>query len=133
MRTGLRKFGLGIAAAILAVAGFTVATASPAAAAAASPAVAAVTCGPSAPDYDGGTAQAVNPVSGYSGPAMRTGPGTNCQLLTRVPWYNWVSLNCYRFGDTVNGVSTWSAVHYGGYFGWVSDYYLSGRGSNYAC
>ncbi len=132
MRTGLRKFGFGIAATTLAIAGFSVATASPALATA-SPAVAAVTCGPSAPDYDPYSAQAVNQVSGYSGPAMRTGPGGNCQLLTRVPWGNWVSLNCYRFGDTVNGVSTWSAVHYGGYFGWVSDYYLSGRGSNYAC
>jgi hypothetical protein len=98
-----------------------------------SAAPAAVTCGPSAPDRDPGTAYTTNYESGFSGPAMRTGPGGNCTLLTRVPWGNTVSLNCWRIGDTVNGVSTWSAVHYGGYFGWISDYYLSGRGSNYAC
>jgi hypothetical protein len=92
-----------------------------------------VTCGPSAPDRDPGTAHTVNQESGFSGPAMRTGPGGNCTLLTRVPWGNTVSLACYRSGDSVNGVTTWSAVHYGQYFGWISDYYLSGRGSNYAC
>lgn len=97
------------------------------------PAPASVTCGPSAPDYDPGTATTVNQVPGFTGPAMRTGPGGNCTLLTRVPWGNSVALNCWRFGDTVNGVSTWSAVHYGQYFGWISDYYLSGRGSNYYC
>jgi hypothetical protein len=96
------------------------------------PAVAAA-CGRSAPDRDPGYEAAINPVPGYSGPAMRTGPDTDCQLLTRIPWGTVVPLNCYRFGDTVNGVSTWTAVHYNGYFGWVSDYHLSHYGSSYAC
>lgn len=64
---------------------------------------------------------------------MRTGPGDNCNLIVRVPWTAWGDLNCFRYGQTVNGVTTWSAVHYAQYFGWISDYYLSGRGSNFIC
>ncbi len=68
-----------------------------------------------------------------TGVAMRTGPGSNCDLIVRVPWTAWVDLNCYRAGETVNSVTTWSAVRYAQYFGWISDYYLSGRGSGYRC
>lgn len=93
----------------------------------------AVTCGPSAPDLDGHTATTAHTDSGFSGPAMRAGPGGNCALLTRVPWGDTVSLNCYRSGDHVGDATTWSAVHYRQYFGWISDYYLSGYGSNFAC
>jgi hypothetical protein len=95
--------------------------------------ITAVTCGPSAPDRDSGVSVVRNPESGFSGPAMRTGPGTNCGLLTRPPWGSTVSLNCYRFGDTYKGYSTWTAVHYGNYFGWINDYFLSGDGSFQAC
>ena len=80
-----------------------------------------------------GMAEVINPVSGYSGPAMRTGPGHNCTVLIRPAWGAWLPMNCYRYGDSVNGVSTWTAVHYGGHFGWVSDYHLSGNGSIYPC
>lgn len=125
MRTGFFRFIAGLAVAMLAAAGVSAATASPA--------TAEVPCGPAAPDRDSGSAQVVNPVSGYVGPAMRTGPGFNCDILVRPPWGAVVPMNCYRPGDTVNGVSTWTAVHYGNYFGWVSDYHLSGRGSNYRC
>lgn len=125
MRKVLHRVGVGIATVLLTIASASVAIASPA--------PASVTCGPSAPDRDPYAAQIINPVSGYPGPAMRTGPGLNCTLLVRPPWGAWVPMNCYRFGDTANGVSTWTAVHYAGYFGWVNDYYLSGRGSNYAC
>jgi hypothetical protein len=89
-------------------------------------------------DRDPGSAQIVNPVSGISGVAMRTGPHTYCDLEYRVPWTHWVVLDCYTSGSTVNGVSTWSHVRYnnGGpvvYSGWISDYHLSDRGSNFRC
>lgn len=135
MCTLLRKFVLGITVTMLAIAGVSAATAS-SAVATASPGVAAVPCGPSAPDKDPTTATTVNPVAGYVGPAMRTGPGLNCPILAsgaRPPWGSVVHLNCYRTGDTIEGVRTWSAVHWGGYFGWISDYHLYGRGSNYPC
>jgi hypothetical protein len=126
MRTSFFRFIVSLTVAVLATAGVSVATASPA--------IAAVPCGPSAPDRDPGSAQVVNPVSGYPGPAMRTGPGLNCGILIRPPWGAVVPMNCYRVGDTGAGdVRTWTAVHYGGHFGWVNDYYLSDRGSNYAC
>jgi hypothetical protein len=135
VHTFLRKFGRGIATTMLAIASFSVATAAPAVAtdAKAAPAVAAVTCGPSAPDRDSSTSQVINQEPGFSGPAMRTGPGTNCPILIRVPWGTVVPLNCFRSGDTVNGISTWSAAHYAGKFGWVSDYYLSHLGSFSPC
>ncbi|GAA1621765.1 hypothetical protein ACFQY4_20640 [Catellatospora bangladeshensis] len=121
----LQRIGVGSAAVLLAIAGGLVV--------AASPASAAVTCGPPAPDKDGTSAQVINSVSGYVGPAMRTGPGHNCSILVRPPWGAWLPMNCYRYGDSVNGVTTWTAVHYNGYFGWVSDYHLSGYGSMQAC
>ncbi|MGW7546794.1 hypothetical protein ACWGKQ_37710 [Streptomyces sp. NPDC054770] len=120
------KFGAGLAAIALATGGISLATASPAAA--------AVTCGPTAPDKDTGTAQVINRDPAYpTGVAMRTGPGSNCSLIVRVPWSAWVDLNCYRIGQSVNGYTTWSAVHYAQYFGWISDAYLSGAGTNKPC
>ena len=65
--------------------------------------------------------------------ALRTGPGSNCNLIVRVPWSAWVDLNCYRLGESVHGFTTWSAVHYAQYFGWISDYHLSGGGTNRPC
>ncbi|GAB4052524.1 hypothetical protein GCM10028775_34180 [Catellatospora paridis] len=125
MRKVLHRIGVGSAAVLLAIAGALVATASPASA--------SVTCGPPAPDWDPSWTQAINPVSGYSGPAMRTGPGHNCPILVRPPWGTWMPQNCYRFGDTVNGNSMWTAVHYNGYFGWVAGYHLTGAGSTHLC
>lgn len=125
MRKVPHRIGVGFAAALLAVAGGLVATGSPASA--------DVTCGPPAPDKDHYMAEVINPVSGFRGPAMRTGPGHNCTVLIRPAWGAFVPMNCYRYGDSVNGVSTWTAVHYGGHFGWISDYHLSGNGSIYPC
>ncbi|GAB4054985.1 hypothetical protein GCM10028775_47700 [Catellatospora paridis] len=124
MRKVLHRIGVGFAAVLLAIAGGLIA---------ASPASASVTCGPPAPDYDAGWTQVINPVSGYSGPSMRTGPGHNCTILTRPPWGAWIDMNCFRYGDSVNGVSTWTAVRWNGYFGWVSDYHLSDYGSMEPC
>jgi hypothetical protein len=68
---------------------------------------------------------------------MRTGDASSCDLVTRVPWWHWVVLDCFVHGESVNGVSTWSHVRYsnGGpvYSGWISDYYLSGLGSSFIC
>src|SRR5262249_25546909 len=125
MRKVLHRIGVVIATVLLANAGSSFATASPASS--------DVTCGPSAPNRDPYASQIINPVRGCPGPAMRTGPGLNCNILVRPPWGTWVPMNCYRVGDWANGVNTWTAVHYAGYFGWVNDYYLSGRGSNYSC
>ncbi len=125
MRKVPQRIGVGLAAVLLAIVGGLVATASPASA--------SVTCGPPAPDYDAASSQVINAVSGYTGPAMRTGPGHNCSILVRPPWGAWLPMNCFRYGDSVNGVATWTAVHYGGYFGWVSDYHLSGYGSTKLC
>ncbi len=127
MRKIPHRIGVGFAAVLLTIAGGLVAPAS------AAPASASVTCGPTAPDEDPWSANVINRISGYPGPAMRTGPGFNCLLLVRPPWGALIPMNCYRHGDTVNGVSTWTAVHYGGYFGWVSDYHLSERGSGFPC
>ena len=89
-------------------------------------------------DKDPGSSQVIHPVSGFSGIAMRTGPQGYCDLVTRVPWGHWVTLDCFvHDGQPVNGVTTWSHVHYsnGGpvYSGWISDYYLSGLGSGFNC
>jgi hypothetical protein len=127
VRTRLHKFGLGLAAVLLATAGASIISTSPASAAA------AVTCGPSAPDLESATAQVIHPVSGYNGVALRTGPGSNCTLIVRIPWTAWVDLNCFRHGESVNGIDTWSAVHYAQYFGWIADYYLSGDGAHFIC
>ena len=130
MQTRLRRIGVGLAAALLAVTGVSVGTASSASAA-------SYTCGPSAPDLDTKTSQVIHPVSGYSGAAIRTGPGSNCPMLNnnnlRIPWNAWVDLNCFRHGQSVNGDDTWSAVHYAQWFGWVADYYLSNDGSSFNC
>lgn len=125
VRTHLHKLGRGLAAVLLATAGVSIITTSPAS---------AVACGPSAPDLDNRTAQVIRPVSGFpTGVAMRTGPGSNCGLIVRVPWSAWVDLNCFRHGESVNGLDTWSAVHYAQYFGWISDYHLSGTGAAFIC
>jgi hypothetical protein len=89
-------------------------------------------------DRDPGSSQVIHPVSGFSGIAMRTGPQGYCDLVTRVPWGHWVTLDCFvHDGQNVNGVTTWSHVRYsnGGpvYEGWISDYYLSGLGSGFNC
>ncbi|NGY65875.1 hypothetical protein G7043_44010 [Lentzea sp. NEAU-D13] len=126
MGTRLRKFGAGLAAFMLATTGASIFTASPA--------VAAVPCGPSAPDKDTRIAQTVNKDPRFPlGVQMRTGPGLNCDPIVRVPWEAWVDLNCFRRGDSVNGVTTWSAVRFAQHFGWISDYHLSGQGSNFNC
>lgn len=93
----------------------------------------AVTCGPGAPDLDPDSSVVINPEPGFSGPAMRTGPGSNCPLQTRPPWGSTVYLYCYRFGDTYKDTTSWSAVRYGGYLGWINDHFLSGYGSGYSC
>jgi hypothetical protein len=129
MRTHLKKFGVALAVVVMTAIGTSISTASPAAAVTAP----AVTCGPSAPDRDPNNAQIINRDPAFSGPAMRTGPGTNCSLIVRVPWSAFVDLACFRSGDTVNGITTWSAAHYAGHFGWISDFYLSGDGSFFAC
>jgi hypothetical protein len=129
MHTRLRKIGIGLAAVVLATVGVSVGTTSAASAA-------SYTCGPSAPNLDSHTSQVIHPVSGYTGAAIRTGPGSNCPLLQgniRVPWSAWVDLNCFRHGQSVSGTDTWSAVHYAQYFGWVSDYYLSNGGASFIC
>jgi hypothetical protein len=69
---------------------------------------------------------------------MRTGPWSYCDVLTRVPWGHLVTLDCFVYGgQSVNGVTTWRHVRYGNggplYSGWISDYHLSGRGSNFNC
>lgn len=126
MSARLRKFGAGLASFTLAAAGASIFTASPA--------VAAVPCGPSAPDKDTRIAQTVNRVPSVPlGVWMRTGPGLNCSGIVQVPWGAWVDLNCFRRGDSVNGVTTWSAVRFAQYFGWISDYHLSGQGSSFNC
>lgn len=126
MRARMYKFGVGLAAAMLTTTGISIATTSPASA--------AVTCGPSAPDRDTGTALVINRDPAFpTGVAMRTGPGANCSLIVRVPWGAQVDLNCYRLGDSVNGFTTWSAVRYAQHFGWISDAYLSGGGTNRSC
>lgn len=89
-------------------------------------------------DRDPGSAQVVNPVSGFTGIALRDGPWSYCSVLTRVPWGHWVVLDCFiADGQNVNGVTSWSHVRYsnGGTpaSGWISDYHLSGLGSNYRC
>ena len=51
--------------------------------------------------------EVIHPVGGYSGIAMRTGAYQTCDLVTRVPWGNWVTLDCYvDNGDTINGNSS---------------------------
>jgi hypothetical protein len=89
-------------------------------------------------DRDPGSEQVVNRVSGFSGIALKDGPQPYCDVLTRVPWGHWVALDCYVTNEqNVNGVTSWSHVRYGNggpvYEGWISDYHLSNRGSNYAC
>jgi hypothetical protein len=129
MPTFLSKVGRGVAAMVL-VSGVVSAVS----AVSATPAAAAVTCGPSAPDRESGKSQVIHEDPDYPlGVAIRTGPGTNCLILARVPWSAWVDLNCYRAGDGVNGIYSWSAVHYAQYFGWISNYYLTGHGADYAC
>ncbi|MCP2245572.1 hypothetical protein [Lentzea aerocolonigenes] len=103
----------------------------------ASPAGVSAACGQGWSNVDPKSSQVVNRVSGYSGVAMRTGASGGCGLIIRVPWGHWVALDCFVPGDSVNGVSTWSHVLYnnGGptYQGWISDYYLSERGSTFRC
>jgi hypothetical protein len=98
----------------------------------ASAASTSVNCGVSRRDVDNGSTFVTNRESGFSGPAMRTGPGFNCPLQTRPPWGSIVYLGCYRIGDAYNGVSSWSAVVYGGYFGFINDNFLY-VGSGYPC
>jgi hypothetical protein len=112
--------------------------AQPAAAAGRSSGSAAAACsGYSWSDRDPGSAQVINKVQGLDGVNMRNGSASYCDWVTTVPWFHWVVLDCYTSGTTVNGVSTWSHVRYsnGGpvHSGWISDYYLSDRGSNYRC
>ncbi|MGN9909963.1 SH3 domain-containing protein [Phytohabitans sp. LJ34] len=64
---------------------------------------------------------------------MRKGPGTGCGWLTSIPAAATVDLWCYDSGQNINGVSTWSYVAYDNYRGWVSDYYLTNRGSRVHC
>jgi len=130
VRKRLHQIGAVLAVVVVATGGVSIAGASPASA--------AVTCGPSAPDRDPNDVQIVNrEASQPTGVAMRTGPGTNCGLIVRVPWGAWGDLNCYRLGESVHGYTTWSAVHYAQYFGWINDYYLRERdgqkGSTHGC
>jgi hypothetical protein len=126
---------IGVAAVMLAA---MLPGAQPAAAAASSAGRSASPCpGFSWSDRDPGSAQTVNPVKGYNGVNMRTGPHPYCDFVHQVPWTYWVVLDCFTTGSTINGVSTWSHVRYsnGGpvYSGWIADYHLSGLGSNYRC
>lgn len=110
----------------------------PVAPASAAPSQPAAACSWYSANLDPGSAQIVNPVSGFSGIAMRDGPWSYCTLITRVPWGHWVTLDCYiADGQSVSGVTSWSRVRYsnGGpvSYGWIADYHLSGRGSNYRC
>jgi hypothetical protein len=77
-------------------------------------------------------------VTGASGGlARRVGPHTSCILLSYIPNGSRLDMWCWTSGDTINGVSTWSWVGYKpgstSYYGYVSDYYLTNRGSNYRC
>jgi hypothetical protein len=129
MRATLRRLAISAAVSIVAAAGVTALDASPAAAG---------TCSWHWSDRDPGSEQVVNRVSGFSGIALKDGPQPYCNVLTRVPWGHWVALDCYVTNEqNVNGVTSWSHVRYGNggpvYEGWISDYHLSNRGSNYAC
>jgi len=68
---------------------------------------------------------------------MRAGPHIGCDLIRRIPNGHMMDMHCYTVGETVFGVSTWSFVRYnnggGDWFGWVSDYYLTNRGSTRLC
>jgi hypothetical protein len=77
-------------------------------------------------------------VTGASGGlARRIGPHTSCILLGYIPNGSRLDMWCWDYGDSVHGVSTWSWVRYasGGtsYYGYVSDYYLTGRGADWRC
>lgn len=125
----IRKIEISAVAALLSTVGLSIVHASPAVA---SP------CSWYWQDIDTGSEQVIHPVSGYPGIAMRTGAYQTCDLVTRVPWGNWVTLDCYvNNGDPVNGVSKWSHVRYGNggplYSGWINNYYLSNGGSKKNC
>ena len=125
----VRRAAVHLTAVVLAASGFVAIVASPASAS---------VCNWYWQDKDPGSSQVINPVSGISGIAMRDGPQSYCGLITRVPWWNWVALDCFvHDGQNINGITTWSHVRYsnGGpvYQGWISDYYLSGLGSNFNC
>jgi hypothetical protein len=125
----MRRLAVRIAAIVLVASGTAAAVSSPASAG---------LCNWYWQDKDPGSAQVIHPVSGFSGIAMRDGPRSDCSLITRVPWGHWVALDCFvHGGQNINGITTWSHVRYsnGGpvYWGWISDYYLSGLGSNYNC
>ena len=128
MGLSMRRLGVHLAAFVLAASGTLAAVASPASAA----------CSWYWKDKDPGASQVVNPVSGFSGIAMRDGPWSYCSLITRVPWGHWVALDCFvHDGQNINGINTWSHVRYsnGGPVdqGWINDYYLSGLGSGFNC
>jgi hypothetical protein len=71
------------------------------------------------------------------GLARRIGPHTYCAVLSYIPNGSRLDMWCWTTGDTIHGVSTWSWVGYttGGtsYYGYVSDYYLTGAGANFRC
>ena len=96
---------------------------------------AASTCSHAHSDKDPGSEQVVG--AGGTGLAMRTGPHTTCAEVVRVPNTHWVTLECWDYGTTVNGVSSWSFARYGNgtssWTGWLSDAYLTNSGSSWRC
>lgn len=129
MRLRMRKIGISAAAVLLSTVGLGVIHA---------PSAMASPCSWYWRDIDTGSEQVIHPVSGYSGIAMRTGAYQACDLITRVPWGSWVTLDCYvDNGDFINGNPRWTHVRYGNggplYSGWIASYYLSNGGSKKSC
>ena len=87
-------------------------------------------CGPSFQDEDPAWDTVVRATQGL---AHRTGPTTSCPAYTYISNGTILPLACSRYGDVVHGWNTWTAVYYGGRWGWVSDYYLEGGGAHYFC
>ncbi|WP_144118410.1 hypothetical protein [Catellatospora sichuanensis] len=93
------------------------------------------TCGHEA--YNGPTIQYESVTGAPSGVHFRFGPHVNCTSFGTLANGHQLEMMCYDQGDTVNGVHTWSWVRKnsgsGNYYGWVSDYYLTNRGSKDPC
>ncbi|GGN57546.1 hypothetical protein GCM10010112_10550 [Actinoplanes lobatus] len=99
------------------------------------PAPASASCSHSHSNLDDGSDTVVGTSTGLN---IRTGPHTACAkaMTGAIPNGASVALHCWTAGDRVIGyydTDTWSYVRYGTVYGWVSDAYLSGQGSDQLC